>query len=148
MGDTLNMINHWEQKHREQFCARLKRARTEAKLKQAQVARYLQLPVSAVSAFESGQRKVDAVELFMLSKFYQKPLEWFFEEGRPSSSLALSAGVSKNGTHYAQAPPGLNSSFEDCEDPLMLECFRMLQKAPLELRRSAAYGVIGFLSQR
>ena len=126
MGDTLNMINHWEQKHREQFCARLKRARTEAK----------------------GQRKVDAVELFMLSKFYQKPLEWFFEEGRPSSSLALSAGVSKNGTHYAQAPPGLNSSFEDCEDPLMLECFRMLQKAPLELRRSAAYGVIGFLSQR
>lgn len=136
------MINHWEQNHREQFCTRLKRARVEAKLKQAQVARYLQLPVSAVSAFESGQRKVDSIELFMLSKLYQKPLDWFFEEGRPSSSVVVN--VQKNGNHYAQPPAML----QDYEDPLLTECIRMLQKAPTELRRSAAYGVIGFLSQK
>ena len=115
------MINH-----REQFCARLKKARLEVKLKQAQVARYLQLPVSAVSAFESGQRKLDAIELFMLSRLYQKPLEWFFEDGRPSSSLSAPSKA----------------------DPLLDECIRLLQKAPTEMRRSAAYGVIGFLSRQ
>jgi len=140
------MINHWEQNHRDQFCTRLKKARLESRLKQAQVARYLKLPVSAVSAFESGQRKVDAIELFLLSKLYQKPLEWFFEEGRPSSSLSVPA--SRNGTRYAQAPPSPPASGQESEDPVLLECIRLLQKAPTELRRSAAYGVIGFLSQQ
>jgi len=132
---------------REQFCVRLKKARLESKLKQAQVARYLQLPVSAVSAFESGQRKVDAIELFMLSRLYQKPLEWFFEDGRPSSSLSAPPPV-KTSSRYAQAPPVLNGGLNGSEDPLLEECIRLLQRAPNELRRSAVYGIIGFLTQQ
>lgn len=128
---------------REQFCVRLKKARLESRLKQAQVARYLQLPVSAVSAFESGQRKLDALELFMLSRLYQKPLEWFFEDGRPSSSLTAPPN-GKTASRYAQPPLLPNNN----EDPLLEECIRLLQKAPSELRRSAAYGVIGFLTQQ
>ena len=62
---------------RSQFCFRLKQARLEAKLKQEVVAKYLQIPTSAVSSFESGHRKLDAIELFMLSKIYKKPMEWF-----------------------------------------------------------------------
>lgn len=114
------------------FCQRLKQARIEAKLKQESVARYLQIPISAVSAFESGQRKLDATELFMLSKLYQKPMEWFFNE-QPQYVFIRN-----------QARP---EAIEN-EDPLMHECFNLLKKAPKHLQRSAAYGVIGFLSER
>src|ERR1044072_2070593 len=71
---------HYMISDRNQFCLRLKQARQEAKLKQEVVARYLQIPTSAVSSFESGSRKLDAFELFMLAKLYQKPMEWFFSE--------------------------------------------------------------------
>jgi transcriptional regulator with XRE-family HTH domain len=114
---------------RNQFCFRLKQARLEAKLKQEVVARYLQIPTSAVSAFESGHRKLDANELYMLSKLYKKPMDWFFNE-RPDYMF-----ISGNG-----AP--------EVDDPLIAECMQLLKKAPKHLRQSAAYGVIGFLSER
>jgi transcriptional regulator with XRE-family HTH domain len=114
-----------------QFHFRLKQARQEARLKQEAVARYLQIPTSAVSSFENGNRKLDAVELFMLSKLYQKPMEWFFSE-RPDY-LFISNRDNQNA---------------DPEDPLISECFNLLKKAPKHLQKSAAYGVIGFLSER
>jgi transcriptional regulator with XRE-family HTH domain len=114
---------------RAQFCFRLKQARLEAKLKQEVVARYLQIPTSAVSAFESGHRKLDAHELYMLSKLYKKPMDWFFNE-RPDY-LFISG-----------------KSAPDTEDPLLHECMELLKKAPRHLQQSAAYGVIGFLSER
>lgn len=116
---------------RNQFYFRLKQARIEAKLKQEVVARYLQVPTSAVSSFENGNRKLDALELFMLSKLYQKPMEWFFNE-RPDYMFI---------GNKEQA--GLDS-----DDPLIVECFSLLKKAPKHLQKSAAYGVIGFLSDR
>lgn len=114
---------------RNQFCFRLKQARQEAKLKQEVVARYLQIPTSAVSSFESGSRKLDALELYMLSKLYKKPMEWFFNE-RPDYMFI---------TNRAQT---------DADDPLIAECFKLLKSAPKHLQKSAAYGVIGFLSER
>lgn len=117
---------------RNQYYFRLKQARLEAKLKQEVVARYLQIPTSAVSAFENGNRKLDGIELFMLSKLYQKPMEWFFSE-RPDYMF-----ISGNKEH---------AGF-DAEDPLINECFNLLKKAPKHLQKSAAYGVIGFLSER
>ena len=114
---------------RNQFCFRLKQARQEAKLKQEAVARYLQIPISAVSAYESGHRKLDATELYMLSKLFKKSMDWFFND-KPDY-MFISGGQSV-----------------DVDDPLLNECMQLLKKAPMHLRQSAAYGVIGFLSER
>lgn len=115
---------------RHAFCARLKQARLDAKLKQEAIARYLNIPISAVSSFESGHRKLDAQELYMLSKLYKKPMEWFFNE-RPDYVFI----------------PNKEQAVES-EDPLIRECFHLLRTAPVHLQKSAAYGVIGFLSER
>lgn len=114
---------------RNQICFRLKQARVEAKLKQETVARYLQIPTSAVSSFESGHRKLDAVELYMLSKLYKKPMEWFFNE--------------KPDYMFISTRPTI-----EVDDPLINECMNLLKNAPKHLQKSAAYGVIGFLSER
>jgi transcriptional regulator with XRE-family HTH domain len=115
---------------RNQFCFRLKQARLEAKLKQEVVARYLEIPTSAVSSFESGNRKLDAGELYKLSKLYQKPMEWFFNE-RPDYLFIANKEQTK-----------------ESDDPLVQECFHLMRNAPTHLQKSAAYGVIGFLSER
>jgi transcriptional regulator with XRE-family HTH domain len=108
--------------------ARLKQARLEANLKQEQVARYLQVATSAISNMESGHRRLDATELFYLSKLYGKSLHWFFGE-EPSAST-------KAGFRW----------YDD--DPLIREIIFLLQKAPPSLRERVAYGVLGFLSER
>ena len=44
---------------------------------------------------------------------------------------------------------GLSTAFAaDVDDPLLNECMQLLKKAPKHLQQSAAYGVIGFLSER
>jgi transcriptional regulator with XRE-family HTH domain len=108
--------------------AKLKSARQEANLKQEQVARYLRVPGSAISAMESGNRKIDATELFHLSQLYGKPLDWFFDEDTPVTQASA-------------------SRWHD-HDPLVREIILLLEKAPPESRRRAAYGVMGFLSDR
>lgn len=52
----------YRQKYR-QFLRRLKQARQDGSLTQVQVARKLSRPQSFVSKVESGERRVDAVEL-------------------------------------------------------------------------------------
>ena len=59
------------------FLQRLKQARKEAGLTQMQVARVLNRPQSFVSKFESGERRVDFVELQYLARIYKKPLAYF-----------------------------------------------------------------------
>jgi transcriptional regulator with XRE-family HTH domain len=61
----------------EQFLGRLKQARMEAALTQVQVARMLKRPQSFVSKIESGERRVDVVELAELAQLYKKPLDFF-----------------------------------------------------------------------
>ena len=59
------------------FLDKLRRARLEAGLTQAQVAVLLGKPQSFVSKIEAGERRVDFVELQVLAKAYGKPATYF-----------------------------------------------------------------------
>jgi len=58
----------------------LKVARREAGLTQAQVAKALGRPQSYVSKIESGERRVDVIELVDLASLYKRPLRFFVAE--------------------------------------------------------------------
>lgn len=60
--------------------ARLKEAREYLGLSQQEVATALNLPRTAVSMMESGQRGVDSLELKALAKLYQRPIAFFTGE--------------------------------------------------------------------
>ncbi len=57
-------------KANQQFLKLLKSARTEAQLRQVDVAAQLKEPQSFVSKIESGERRLDVVELHQLCKVY------------------------------------------------------------------------------
>jgi transcriptional regulator with XRE-family HTH domain len=65
---------------RADIAARLKEAREYLGLSQQEVADALSLPRTAVSMMESGQRRVDSVELKALAKLYQRPMSFFTGE--------------------------------------------------------------------
>jgi len=109
---------------RKKFCQKLKKARVEAGLKQEDVAKFMKLPISAISVMESGARKVDVFELMKLSEFYNKPIEWFFHD--------------HNNTQKRR--------WYDL-DPVLSESIELLRQAPLKFQKSAAFGIIGFLKQ-
>ena len=60
-----------------QFLERLRAARLEASLTQEEVARKIKKPQSYVSKCESGERRVDVVELERFAKLYEKPFSYF-----------------------------------------------------------------------
>ncbi|MGD1214860.1 MAG: helix-turn-helix transcriptional regulator [Terriglobales bacterium] len=60
-----------------QFLGRLRQARVEAGLTQVDVAKKLDRPQSFVSKIESGERRVDVVELSALARVYRRPLDFF-----------------------------------------------------------------------
>jgi transcriptional regulator with XRE-family HTH domain len=60
-----------------QFLGKLKQARVEAELTQVEVAKKLKRPQSFVSKIESGERRVDVVELIDLARVYRRPLDFF-----------------------------------------------------------------------
>ena len=60
------------------FVERLKQARSEASLTQAQVAKKLKRPQSYISFVETGQQRVDVVELQRFAKLYGKEITYFF----------------------------------------------------------------------
>ena len=64
-------------RHYRALLNRLRQARMDAGLTQIQVARKLSRPQSFVSKVESGERRVDFVELQYLAKLYRKPISFF-----------------------------------------------------------------------
>jgi transcriptional regulator with XRE-family HTH domain len=62
------------------FLERLRQARLEAGLTQTEVAEALQKPQSFVSKCETGERRIDVVELQVLANLYRVPLTYFVEE--------------------------------------------------------------------
>ena len=58
---------------------RLKTARLEAGLDQAQVANVLGKTQPYISKMEAGQRKVDVVTLKEFVRIYKKPLDYFLK---------------------------------------------------------------------
>lgn len=59
------------------FLERLKQARLDARLTQAEVARRLGKPQSYIAKCEGGERRVDVVELLAFARIYKKPLGHF-----------------------------------------------------------------------
>jgi transcriptional regulator with XRE-family HTH domain len=60
-----------------QFRLRLKEARLQAGLTQVQAAQALEQPQSFLSKCESGERRVDFVELQAFARLYDVPLSFF-----------------------------------------------------------------------
>ncbi len=109
---------------RKKFCQKLRRARLEAGLKQEDVAKFMNLPISAISVIESGSRKVDVFELIKLAELYDKPIEWFFHEHNDL----------------------LKRRWYDI-DPVLAEAVELLRQSSTKMQRNAAQGIIGFLKQ-
>ena len=59
------------------FIARLRAARREAGLTQKEVARRLGRSQAFVSKSESGDRRVDVIELQQFARLYGKPVDYF-----------------------------------------------------------------------
>jgi transcriptional regulator with XRE-family HTH domain len=59
------------------FVERLRKAREEAGLTQVQVAKKLKRPQSHISNVESGQQRVDVVELKRFAKIYKQDINYF-----------------------------------------------------------------------
>lgn len=67
---------------------RLRAAREYLGFSQDQVSQHLGIPRSALSNMETGQRRVEAVELKRLAALYKKPLTYFTgEPGPPAEAL-------------------------------------------------------------
>jgi len=64
-------------KEYKEFTKRLHTARLESGLTQVQVAKKLKRPQSYVSNIESGQQRVDVVELQKFAKMYKKDITYF-----------------------------------------------------------------------
>ncbi len=71
-------MSQYDEGYRE-FLRKLRLARTEADLTQKDVAKLLNKPQSYVSKCESGERRVDVVELTAFARLYKKPLEDFVD---------------------------------------------------------------------
>ena len=56
---------------------KLKQVRIEQKLNQSEVAEKLGRTQSYVSKIESGQRKLDVIDLQHFAEIYQKPINYF-----------------------------------------------------------------------
>lgn len=61
------------------FVERLKAARLESGLTQTQVSKKLRRPQSHVSNIETGQQRVDVVELKRFAKLYDKDINYFLK---------------------------------------------------------------------
>jgi transcriptional regulator with XRE-family HTH domain len=72
---------------RDDLARLLKEAREYLELSQDEVAKELGVPRTAISLIESGQRKVDALELQKLARLYQRPVGYFTGEEITASGL-------------------------------------------------------------
>lgn len=78
---------------------KLKDAREYLGISQEEAAKIAEIPRSAISLIESGQRKLDAVELMTLAKLYQRPMAYFTDE---SYSISLEEQAPVLARNYAQ----------------------------------------------
>jgi transcriptional regulator with XRE-family HTH domain len=71
----------------QEFLQRLRHARVEAGLTQSEVALKLNQSQSYVSRCESGERRVDVVELAKFALIYRKPLDYFVDFILPTTDI-------------------------------------------------------------
>jgi transcriptional regulator with XRE-family HTH domain len=75
---------------RQRLGERLREARKYLGLKQEDVATYLKIPRTALGDIESGQRRVEAIELTRLAKLYKQSVSYFTGEDAAASALPTS----------------------------------------------------------
>lgn len=63
----------------QKFLENLRKARKESGFTQIEVAQKLNQPQSYVSKCESGEKRVDIIELMKYSKIYNKKIEYFIQ---------------------------------------------------------------------
>jgi transcriptional regulator with XRE-family HTH domain len=80
-----------EQEARQHLGERLREARKYIGLKQEDVAAFLKIPRTALGDIESGQRRVEAIELTRLAKLYKQSVSYF--TGEDAAAAALPADV-------------------------------------------------------
>lgn len=83
---------------------RLREAREYLGLSQDEVAKYLAIPRTALSHIESGQRRIDALELKKIAILYKKPVSFFTGE------TEIASGLPEDVAHLARAASGLSES--------------------------------------
>lgn len=88
---------------RVQLGERLRQAREYLNLSQDEVAKEVGIPRAAISLIESGQRRVDALELKKFAGIYRRSVSYF--TGEDQSDLHLPAEVE----HLARAVTNLSS---------------------------------------
>jgi transcriptional regulator with XRE-family HTH domain len=70
---------------------RLREAREYLGFSQDEVAKYLGAPRSALSLMETGQRKVEVIELKKLASLYKKSVSYFTDEEAPEPTFGAGA---------------------------------------------------------
>ncbi len=89
---------------RQQLGARLREAREYVGLSQEEVTKYLDIPRTALSHIESGQRRIDALELKKVAVLYKRPVAYFTGEEQDEE------GLPEDVAHLARAAAGLSES--------------------------------------
>lgn len=79
MTDTLKLDDFHEREY-QAVLARLCQARREQGLTQVEVASKLGKPQSFVSRSETGERRIDIIELKAFARLYGKPIHYFLGE--------------------------------------------------------------------
>ncbi|MEX0998367.1 MAG: helix-turn-helix transcriptional regulator [Thermodesulfobacteriota bacterium] len=73
------MIRSRQTKEYAYFVERLRKAWLEAGLTQTEVAKKLKRPQSHISNVESGQQRVDVIELQTFARIYNKDIDYFLK---------------------------------------------------------------------
>lgn len=92
---------------RNQLGEKLRKAREYLGLSQVDVARHLGVPRTALVNIESGQRRVDAIELKKLSDLYRQPVGHFTGDDDET------AGFAPDVAHLARAAAKLSAKDRD-----------------------------------
>jgi transcriptional regulator with XRE-family HTH domain len=82
---------------------RLRDAREYLGFSQEEVAKYLSVPRSALSLMETGQRKVDALELKKLASLYKRTIGYF--TGEDTEDATIGAEVQHLARKVAELSP-------------------------------------------
>ena len=80
-----NLLN--DETERRRLGEKLRRAREYVGFSQDEVATFIKVPRTAITNIESGQRKVEALELKRLAELYRQPVGHFTGEDEASASL-------------------------------------------------------------
>lgn len=78
-----------DEEERRRLGDRLREARKYLGLKQEEVGSYLKIPRTALTDIESGQRRVEVIELTRLAKLYRQPIGYFTGDDEAAAGLPV-----------------------------------------------------------